>query len=259
MTSFEHSSDYFRLKEKIDNSNSLPDLIRLSEKLRKIEASEEVQELICLCESRIDELKIEVNEQKYQQISTPSILDSADIDSLIKICEDLGNYKNSRAILELLKKEKKYRDALSGMKRIPPSEWHSLLLEFKELGEYKDSKQLLQKCTTIYEDACEKQYQEAVAAEKRNPTEAISLYSNLGDYKDSSTRKIKLENKLKRRHRRRNVLIFFIVIILILVATYAVLKGQGVIRGISFSDVSLWFQQQWNKITDFLRSITASR
>ncbi len=125
--------------------------------------------------------------------------------------------------------------------------WEGLVYGFELLGEYKDSKERLNKCEekvkTIVEAERlakieeenrkkEKKYQAATEAKAKGDIEYASmLFMELGDYKDASKNanelkelniKKKVEANIARQKKRKKITAILVAIVFIVIAAYVI-------------------------------------
>jgi len=152
----------------------------------------------------------------------------------IQAFENLGSYRDSAQQAEACLKEKaayeemKYADAIALKER---GEWDQAIARFKELEHYRDSKEQIAQCRQGVEYAKrEKQrqleeeekrkirYEEAVTLQIQGSLkQALQIFKELGDYKDSRERAGEIRAEQKKRQRNLKLILLLLTALLIIV------------------------------------------
>ena len=245
MADYEHSSNYHKVIAKIQEISNLKDLEVLKRKLESLEMDSEVQELLKKCDERRSELKDLIKEEKYQKALAEYENPDADIDSLIGLLKDIGDYKDANERIEALTIEKKYRSLIRSFESGKSLSWEGMASEFEKLGDYKRSKEYHDKCLPRIEEEkkakelkeakeeelrLEKIYQEASELmDKEVYKFAAEKFAELGDFKDSKQRsekcnKILADKDAFEKRRKRTIMLIILAVFVFAIAVYVIIS-----------------------------------
>lgn len=191
--------------------------------------------LIKLCQNRLVEKEKERKEKEEQKEKTyqkaVDAMNSGMYQEAFAWFEEIAEYKNSKAFIELCKKrleekekkrkeleeqkEKTYQKAIDTMNS---GRYQEALEQFKEIKDYGLSKHFVTICNKkIEEEKKEVQYKKALELEEKEFwASAQKIYEELGDYKDSEIRKGSCIEKNKEENKKfRNGIIRYIMILVL--------------------------------------------
>lgn len=187
----------------LSQSNSMSDLTKAITMLEEFRSeSPNAEALIAHCTNKLEKIK----EERYAQaISLSEEGTETSIKSAILKMEAINPYKDSedrvKDLHQQLQDERTYMNAVALSDGTVINDLVVAKGLFEKLDNYKDSDAKAKFCDKRIDEIREGLYKEGIAAERiyslKSQNEAISKYSQLGDYKDSLERKKRCSENCK--------------------------------------------------------------
>lgn len=210
-----HSLNYYKIKDRIDQIDSLKDIENLISRLEALEQNDEVVELISLAHDKESQIKEKKLEERYNEIVGHFNAEDIALEDLLREFKRLGSYKDSEEYCSKLECIINYNSAVEEMKSQEP-DWNKINKLLVLVGDYKDALDLKRTAEShIREKAeaeklkreqnLEAQYKQALSLmnDPSNRESAKEIFQKLGYYKDSREKIVEIDKAVAEEEKQK--------------------------------------------------------